>query len=217
MFVIVAGELGHRLAEMPFAEDQHMIQALPAKRAHEPLGRCVRTRRPDRRLDDSHGIPGEDIVEGRGELAVPVADQEPEPAGAVVEIDQQVAGLLGGPGPDRVRGDAEDVHGPGLELQREQHIQALQQHSIDVQEVTGQYAGCLSGQELPPGRRRPPRRGPSLAAARIRRIVPSPTRYPRPSSSPWMRRYPQRGFCRASCSTRARTSAGIGGRPGVPG
>jgi hypothetical protein len=30
---------------------------------------------------------------------------------------------------------------------------------IDVQEVTGQNAGRLAGQELPPGRRRPPRRG----------------------------------------------------------
>jgi hypothetical protein len=39
--------------------------------------------------------------------------------------------------------------------------------------------------------------GPSPAAARIRRIVPASTRYPRPGSSPWMRRYPQRGFCRA--------------------
>jgi hypothetical protein len=32
-------------------------------------------------------------------------------------------------------------------------------------------------------------------------------------SSPWMRRYPQRGFSRASCSTRARTSAGTSCRP----
>jgi hypothetical protein len=45
MFVIVAGELGHHLAEMPFAEDQHMIQALTAKRAHEPLGKCIGPRR----------------------------------------------------------------------------------------------------------------------------------------------------------------------------
>ena len=40
-----------------------------------------------------------------------------------------------------------------------------------------------------------------------------PTRYPRPTSSPWMRRYPQRGFSRVNCSTRARTSSGTGGRP----
>lgn len=51
------------------------------------------------------------------------------------------------------------------------------------------------------------RRGARLspAAARIRRIVPSPTRCPRPASSPWIRRNPQRGFCRASCTTSART------------
>jgi hypothetical protein len=35
--VVVAGELGQHLAEMPFAEDQHMVQALTAKRADEPL------------------------------------------------------------------------------------------------------------------------------------------------------------------------------------
>jgi len=45
MPVIVAGELGYYLAEMPFAEDQHMIQALTAKRAREPLGQCIGARR----------------------------------------------------------------------------------------------------------------------------------------------------------------------------
>jgi hypothetical protein len=97
--VIVPGVLGQDLAEMPFAEDQHMIQALATKCAHELLGKCVRTRRPDRRLDDSRSIPSEDIAKGRGELAVPVADQESEPAGTLAEIHQQVAGLLAGPGP----------------------------------------------------------------------------------------------------------------------
>jgi hypothetical protein len=60
--------------------------------------------------------------------------------------------------------------------------------------------------------------GPSPAAARIRRIAPSLARYPRSASSPWMRRYPQRGFSRASCPTRARTSfpspPAPGNRPG---
>jgi hypothetical protein len=43
--------------------------------------------------------------------------------------------------------------------------------------------------------------GVSPAAARIRRIVPAPMRYPRLRSSPWMRRCPHRGFCLASCRT----------------
>jgi hypothetical protein len=37
-------------------------------------------------------------LECRGELAVSVADQEPEAACPVTEIHEQVAGLLGGPG-----------------------------------------------------------------------------------------------------------------------
>src|SRR6266516_2810478 len=35
--VVVPGVLGKDLAEMPFAEGQHVIQALAAKRAHESL------------------------------------------------------------------------------------------------------------------------------------------------------------------------------------
>jgi hypothetical protein len=41
---------------------------------------------------------------------------------------------------------------PGLDFHHEQHVHALEQHGIDVQEVAGQDAGCLSGQELPPSR-----------------------------------------------------------------
>ncbi|HEY6313324.1 MAG TPA: BREX system ATP-binding domain-containing protein [Streptosporangiaceae bacterium] len=59
--------------------------------------------------------------------------------------------------------------------------------------------------------------GLSLAAARIRRIVPAPMRWPRPRSSPWIRRCPHLGFCLASCWTSARISSGTGGRPAVLG
>ena len=44
-----------------------------------------------------------------GELPGAVADQEPEVRGAVAEVHQEVADLLGGPRPVRVRGDPEDV------------------------------------------------------------------------------------------------------------
>ena len=39
VLVVVASELGQDLAEMPLAEDQDVIQALAAERAHEPLGK----------------------------------------------------------------------------------------------------------------------------------------------------------------------------------
>ena len=149
------------------------------------------------------------------ELGVPVTDQEPEPAGALAEVHEKVAGLPDGPGSGRIGGNAQDVHGPGLDLHDEQDMHTAEQHGIDRQEVAGQDAGRLAGCRQVGGARRGA--GPRPATARIRRIVPSPTRCPRPISSPWMRLYPQRGFCRASCSASARTPAGTGGRPGAPG
>jgi hypothetical protein len=141
---------------MPFAEEQDVVQALTPKRACEPLGKCIRPRRPDGDLDHSGAVAEEDAVECGGEFAVPVADQELEPPGPLAEVHEQVPRLLGGPGPGRMRSDAQDVHGPGLDLQHEQHIQTLQQHRVHMQEVTREDARGLGGQELPPRRRRPP-------------------------------------------------------------
>ena len=85
-------------------------------------------------------------------LAVPVAEQEHEPARPLAEVHQQVPGLLGRPGPVRVGGDAQDVHAPGLDLHHEQDVDALEQDGVDMEEIARQHAGGLGGQELPPGR-----------------------------------------------------------------
>jgi RND superfamily putative drug exporter len=46
-----------------------------------------------------------------------------------------------------------------------------------------------------------------------RRTVEAPTRRPRPSSSPWIRWYPQPGFSRAICSISAASRGSTGGLP----
>jgi hypothetical protein len=79
MPVIVPRVLGQHFPQVPFAEEQQVVQALAAKCSHEPLRERVCSRRPDRRLDHPRAVPGEDVVKCRGELAVPVADQELEP------------------------------------------------------------------------------------------------------------------------------------------
>jgi hypothetical protein len=38
-------------------------------------------------------------------------------------------------------GDAQDMHRPGLDLHHDQHVQALQQHDVNVQEVAGRMPG----------------------------------------------------------------------------
>jgi hypothetical protein len=99
------------------------------------------------------------VVERGRELAVPVADQEFELACVLVKVHEKVPGLLDGPDPGRMRSDAQDVHGPGLDLHHEQHRQALEEDRVYVHEVIGKDAGCLGCQELSPGGRRPPWRG----------------------------------------------------------
>ena len=80
---------------MPFAEDQDAVGELGSGGQDEAFGVAVRSRASRR---DLHGVDpdaGEDVVEGGGELAGAVPDEEAEGGGAVVEVRQQVAGLFG--------------------------------------------------------------------------------------------------------------------------
>ena len=133
----------------------------------------------------------------------------------LAEGEGEVAGLLGGPRAGGAGGDAQTVHPPGLDLNHEEDMQAFEEHGVSVQEVARQYPGAWevrNSRQVGDARRGA---GSSPAAARIRRIVPSPMRWPRPTSLPWMRRCPHRGFCRASCRTSSRISSEIAGRPAV--
>jgi hypothetical protein len=77
-------------------------------------------------------------------------------------------------------GHAEDVDCPGLDLHHEQHAHALQQDSIDVQEITCQDPGRLSGQELRPCRRCTARCGPEPGSGQDPADRPLPGPVPQP-------------------------------------
>jgi hypothetical protein len=47
---------------------------------------------------------------------------------------EQVTGLLNGPRTRGVRGDAQDVHAAGLDLHYEPDVQALEEHSVNMEE-----------------------------------------------------------------------------------
>ena len=86
--VVVIDVLAENEAEMPFARDQHPVQALAAGAGHPPLGDRVRLGRPDRGLDDPHAGSGKHRVECRSELGVTVPDQELQADSAVLEFHQ---------------------------------------------------------------------------------------------------------------------------------
>ena len=92
-------------------------------------------------------------------LRVPVTDQEPELASPFAEVQHQVPRLLGHPLPGRMRRGTKQVHSPGGDLHDEQDVDPLQRDRVDVQEVAGQHALGLSGEELRPGWSGPSRCG----------------------------------------------------------
>ena len=136
----------------------------PTKRSAIALARGARTGVLMMRTS----IGGEDGVERGGELGVAVADQEPEAAAGVVEVHEQVAGLLGQPGAGGMRGDAEDVHPAGGVLDDEERVQPVQGDGVEVEQVAGEDRVRLGPQELGPRWSGSPRRGVDAGAVQDR-------------------------------------------------
>jgi len=66
---------------------------------------------------------GEDGGEDRGELRIPIADQEPEAVSLVASTKHEVAGLLDRPLRRRVARDAEDLNPAGGDFENEEHVE----------------------------------------------------------------------------------------------
>jgi hypothetical protein len=103
-----------------------------------------------RHLHDVDAFRGEYCVERCGVFGVSVADGEPKPGDAFVEVHQEVARGLRGPGRSRMRGDAEDVDSAGVNLHHEQHVESVQSDGVEVEEVRGQQSYCLGAREGAP-------------------------------------------------------------------
>jgi hypothetical protein len=101
---------------MSFAEDQHPVGDFGPGGEHEPFGVGVRPGLRGGIFTALMPALARTGVEGSGELAGPVADQEPELCGAVTEVHQEIPDLLCSPRPVRLCGDPEDVHASALDL-----------------------------------------------------------------------------------------------------
>ena len=145
--------------EVAWSGDQEVVEAFPAQCPDEPFRDRVRPRRPCGGPDDADVGASEHGVERGSELAVPVADQEPEPVRVVAEVHQQVAGLLGHPVSGGVCGDSGDVHAAAPMLDHDQHVETAQEDGVDVGEVDGEDRAGLRAGELLPGRTGPSWRG----------------------------------------------------------
>jgi hypothetical protein len=126
----MVGVLGQHRPQLPTADDQHPVQQLPPDGAHPPLGVGVGLRRPHRRAQHPDSLGREHRVECGGELGIPIPDQQPELADAVLQAHEQVACLLRHPVAHGMRGHHKYVDSAGSRLEYEQHLQPLQEHGV---------------------------------------------------------------------------------------
>jgi site-specific recombinase XerD len=104
-----------------------------------------------RDLERFDAFAGEHRVEGVGELAVAVADQEAQLIGPLPEIGDEIAGQLRRPGRGWMRGDAQDVDVSVAGIQDEEHVDTLEGYAIDVEEIARQKRVGVGTQEAAPG------------------------------------------------------------------
>jgi hypothetical protein len=96
VLVVVAAVDREDVVEVAPPEDQDLVEAIGANRAHPALREGVRVCRLDWCADHLDAFGAEDLLEGVAELGVPVVDEEPERP-LVTEVRDQVARLLGDP------------------------------------------------------------------------------------------------------------------------
>lgn len=84
---------------------------------------------------------------------------EPAASSCVIEVHDEVAGLLGQPGAGRMGGDAEDVDLAGGVFDDEERVEPGEGESVKVEQVAGQDPVSLSPEKFRPGRSGPSWRG----------------------------------------------------------
>src|SRR4029453_9859311 len=92
--------------EVATVEDQQPVETFRADGSDEALGNGIRSRRPQRRLHGPDAFAAQNLVEGGAVLAVAPADQEAH--APIVEVETEIARLLGNPGAGRVRRTARE-------------------------------------------------------------------------------------------------------------
>ena len=157
--VVVPQVLGQHSVQMLLVDDQQPVEDLPAQGTDEPFADRVRLRGLRRAGQDPDALRGEHGIEGAGELARAVPDQELHRGYSLAQVHQEVASGLRRPRAVRVRGDAGQVSPAGAVLDDHQRVDTAEQHGVHMDEVDREDAAGLGDQEMPPGRASPPRRG----------------------------------------------------------
>ncbi len=120
----------------------------------------VGIRGPVRHTEHLSTGTGEDVVEARDVLHIPVTQEELDLDALALEVIGDVPRPLGDPGPMRAGGHPCDPDPSTPKLDEEQDVEPVEQDRVDREEVGGHDMGCLGSQQGPPRGPRSPRGRP---------------------------------------------------------
>ena len=143
--VLVLPQDGHQVALVP---DQGPVQQLTPAAADPAFHDRVHSRRLDRGAEDPGASGVEDGVERGGEAGVPVMQDEFHARPCIVQVHQQVPGLLHYPRLDRMLGSAQDPDPAGAVLNHGQDVDLRAVEQVGGEEVQCQDPLRLGAQEL---------------------------------------------------------------------
>src|SRR5262249_58720168 len=112
----------------------------------DPMG----LRRAPRRPHNVDSLALKDLVERPGKLLIAMSNQKPEGLRTIGMCPRELPCLLRHPCGRRRRRATGEVHPATPEFNKEEHIQALEQHGVDSEEIRDDDAFGLCTQELPP-------------------------------------------------------------------
>ena len=130
--------------------DEDMIQALLSDCSHPTFGIGIRIGRPVGSGNDMEAFASEDGIERSSEFAIVVVDQDTQGRFPVIELPNQLPGLLGDPDLVRIGGDTGQVHSACPQLDEEEHIRGLQPDRLHGEEAASQELFLVMRHQVTP-------------------------------------------------------------------
>jgi hypothetical protein len=151
LIVVMPNVLPEHSAEVTFRQDQHPVQALASTAPDPPFGLCVRPRCHEWGQNHLGSVRAEDAIEAARELPIVIVNYQREFDPLFLQLPAEVASLLRDPGCVWLRRTGSRQDTTGAEVDEHQHVQPLEEHGIDAEEVGGHQRLSMGSQELLPG------------------------------------------------------------------
>ncbi len=137
--VVVVRRFLQHTHEMSLIQDDQLIKAFLANRAHPAFGNRIGFRRAKGCANKFKAFRDKNLVEAAREFTVTVVNEEVHRGLAfVAQVPNELTGLLRNPGTIRMGGAASQVDTTGAEFDEEEHIQCFQANGFDSGEITRQ-------------------------------------------------------------------------------